>query len=183
MGARADENAAAKNLGLCGRLRPPDRYPPASGPSETVKAVGPGQACLGGLDGTPGRFMARQPQELAVEVLVQPEELLDIGVGIRGGLGCQDVLQPGDPRSVRGKVPQRRALNGFADELGLGHPAKDVIAEMPAVLARAVGRRFRSRDMTVDGMADLLDGTGRPRDGAGATGRRSSSSRPTTSPG
>jgi hypothetical protein len=36
----------------------------------------------------------------------------------------------------------------------------DVIAGLPAELARAIVRRFRGREMTVVGVADLLDGTG-----------------------
>ncbi|MEV7574969.1 hypothetical protein AB0P28_17935 [Pseudarthrobacter sp. NPDC089323] len=36
----------------------------------------------------------------------------------------------------------------------------DVIAGLPAELARAIVRRFRGREMTAVGVADLLDGTG-----------------------
>ena len=46
--------------------------------------------------------MTREAQEFAVEVLVQPEELLDVAFGLGVPLARQDVTQAGNSRSING---------------------------------------------------------------------------------
>jgi hypothetical protein len=68
--------------------------------------------------------MPGQPEKLAVEILVQVEELLHIPVRISFRLALEDFPKARNARVIHGDVPQGRALDGLPDKLGLRNPPK-----------------------------------------------------------
>ena len=76
-----------------------------------MRSAGAVQVGLGGVDGGPRGFVARQAEKFPVEVLIEAEELLNVPARIGIGLLLQDTAQPGDALQhgvAIGGFPQRR---------------------------------------------------------------------------